>query len=120
MAGIGTRVANELALTTGKDVRVVVLGHLQRGGSPTATDRLLASAFGAAAVRAIADGRFGQMVAWRAGGIQLVPISECVAHPRTVPMNHPLIDTAKGLGITFAGPEDAHRRSSTDPVTAHA
>ena len=120
LAGIGTRVANELAVTTGKDVRAVVLGHLQRGGSPTATDRLLASAFGAAAVRAIADGRFGQMVAWRAGGIQLVPISECVAHPRTVPMNHPLIDTAMSLGITFAGPDNARLHSSTESATAHA
>jgi 6-phosphofructokinase 1 len=104
--GIGARVATELALATGKDVRAVVLGHLQRGGSPTATDRLLASAFGAAAVRAVSERRFGQMVAWRGGGVQLVPISECVGRPRTVPINHPLLDTARGLGISFAGQDD--------------
>jgi len=105
-SGLGSRLASELALSTGKEARAVVLGHLQRGGSPTATDRLLASAFGAAAVRAIAEGRFGQMVAWRNGGIQLVPIAECVAHPRTVPTNHPLVATARALGISFAGDED--------------
>jgi 6-phosphofructokinase len=106
ISGIGSRVASELELSTGKETRAVVLGHLQRGGSPTATDRLLASAYGSAAVRAIAEGHFGQMVAWRGGAIQLVPISECVTHPRTVPTNHPLLDTARGLGITFAGEED--------------
>lgn len=106
MSGIGTRVASELELATGKEARAVVLGHLQRGGSPTATDRLLASAFGSAAVRALAEGRFGQMVAWRGGGIQLVPIAECAARPRMVPTDHPLIITARGLGITFAGQQD--------------
>ena len=106
LPGIGARVASELALVTDKDVRAVVLGHLQRGGSPTATDRLLASAFGAAAVRAIADRRFGKMVAWRGGGIQLVPISECAGQPRMVPTDHPLLETARGLGISFAGSSD--------------
>jgi 6-phosphofructokinase 1 len=106
MSGVGARVASELELATGKEARAVVLGHLQRGGSPTATDRLLASAFGSAAVRALAAGRFGQMVAWRGGGIQLVPISEGAARPRTVPTDHPLITTARGLGITFAGQHD--------------
>ena len=101
-AGVGSRLASELELSTGKETRAVVLGHLQRGGSPTATDRLLASAYGSAAVRAIATGNFGQMVAWRADGIRLVPISECVGPPRTVPTNHPLIETARGLGISFA------------------
>ena len=106
VSGIGSRVARALELSTGKEARAVVLGHLQRGGSPTATDRLLASAYGSAAVRAIAEGHFGQMVAWRGGGIQLVPIAECVGHPRTVPIDHPLVDTARGLGITFAGQDD--------------
>jgi phosphofructokinase-like protein len=108
MPGIGSRVASDLELSTGKETRAVVLGHLQRGGSPTATDRLLASAYGSVAVHAIAEGHLGQMVTWRGGAIQLVPISECVAHPRTVPTTHPLLDTATGLGITFAGEEDRH------------
>jgi 6-phosphofructokinase 1 len=101
--GIGLRLATELELLTGQETRAVVLGHLQRGGSPTAADRLLASAYGAAAVRAVADGRFGSMVAWRGGRIELVPIADCVGCVRTVPLDHPLIATARSLGITFAG-----------------
>jgi ATP-dependent phosphofructokinase / diphosphate-dependent phosphofructokinase len=103
---IGARLTAELGTLTGKDVRNVVLGHLQRGGSPTAADRLLASQYGAAAVRAVADGHFGQMVASRGGQIEVVPIADTMKGPRLVPANHPLIETARGLGITFAGADD--------------
>ena len=103
IGGIGQRLATELELLTGQETRAVVLGHLQRGGSPTAADRLLASAYGAAAVRAVADGRFGSMVAWRGGRIELVSIADCIGCVRTVPLDHPLVATARALGITFAG-----------------
>ena len=106
VAGIGARVASQLELLTGKEARAVVLGHLQRGGSPTATDRLLASTYGSAAVQAIAQGHLGHMVAWRCGRVQLVPISECAGRPHTVPLDHPLLDTARGLGISFADPDE--------------
>jgi ATP-dependent phosphofructokinase / diphosphate-dependent phosphofructokinase len=101
-SGIAQTLIVELERLTGGEARAVVLGHLQRGGSPTAADRLLASAYGAAAVRAIAEGRFGQMVAWRCGRMELVPIGTGGGQPRLVPLDHPLIETARGLGISFA------------------
>ena len=109
VAGIGARVASELGLLTGKETRAVVLGHVQRGGSPTATDRLLASTFGAAAVQAIAEGHLGHMVAWRCGRVQLVPISEGAAQPHTIPLDHPLLEAARGLGISLADPNEDRR-----------
>jgi 6-phosphofructokinase 1 len=105
-AGIGPEVAMKLQQLTDREARAVVLGHLQRGGSPTASDRLLATAYGAAATRAIADGKLGHLVAWRGGRIQLVPITDEVTAARLVPTDHPLIETARGLGITFAGAAD--------------
>jgi phosphofructokinase-like protein len=104
--GIAQTLIVELERLTGREARAVVLGHLQRGGSPTTADRLLATAYGAAAVRAVADGRFGQMVAWRCGRIELVPIGADGGRPRLVPLDHPLIETARGLGISFAGAAD--------------
>jgi len=104
--GIGPAVTAELQQLTGREARAVVLGHLQRGGSPSASDRLLATAYGEAATRAIADGKLGHLVAWRDGRIQLVPITDDVTAARLVPADHPLIETARGLGITFAGAAD--------------
>jgi 6-phosphofructokinase 1 len=109
VAGIGATVASQLEQLTGKEARAVVLGHLQRGGSPTATDRLLASMYGSAAVQAIAQGHLSHMVAWRCGRVELVPISECAGLPHTVPLDHPLLDTARGLGISFAAPDERRR-----------
>ncbi|HXG68812.1 MAG TPA: ATP-dependent 6-phosphofructokinase, partial [Blastocatellia bacterium] len=74
LGGIAERVADELARLTSKECRVVVLGHLQRGGTPTAFDRVLATCYGSAAVRAIARGKFGHMVAWRSNEILTVPL----------------------------------------------
>ncbi len=103
-SGLANRLAEELQVLTGQEARAVVLGHLQRGGTPSAADRLLATALGAAAVAAIAHRQFGQTLAWRAGRLQLVPISEATGGPRLVPANAPLLDTARGLGISFAAP----------------
>jgi 6-phosphofructokinase 1 len=104
--GVAEALARELEGITSREARPVVLGHLQRGGSPTASDRLLATAYGAAAVQAIADGQFGKMVAWRRGAMDLVAIDDALSAPRTVPSDHALIRTARGLGITFAGQAD--------------
>jgi 6-phosphofructokinase 1 len=111
-AGLANRLAEELQALTGQEARAVVLGHLQRGGAPSAADRLLATALGAAAVAAIARGQFGHALAWRAGRIQLIPISEATGAPRLVPANDPLLDVARGLGISFAAPgeDDAKAR----------
>jgi 6-phosphofructokinase 1 len=103
---VAQRLIGEIEGLTGKETRAVVLGHLQRGGSPTAGDRLLASAYGAAAVRAVIDGQFGQMVASRGGRMELVPIGSAGGQPRLIPLDHPLIETGRCLGITFAGAAD--------------
>lgn len=84
LGGITHLLAPEIEARTGFETRVVVLGYLQRGGSPTAADRVLASRFGVAAAEAAADGEWGTMVALRAGGIIRVPLAEAVAEPKVV------------------------------------
>jgi ATP-dependent phosphofructokinase / diphosphate-dependent phosphofructokinase len=106
LGGIAECVASDIARLTGKDSRVVVLGHLQRGGTPTAFDRMLASAYGSAAVRAIADGHFGTMVSWSSSQLTLSPLERCVKAAKSVPPDHHLVRVARDLGISFAGSED--------------
>lgn len=79
----------------------MVLGHLQRGGSPTTYDRLLALRFGAAAVRAIANNEFGVMVGLNNSTIVTVPLSEVVGKPRNVPLDSDTVQTARELGISL-------------------
>lgn len=78
LGGIGNLVAAEIESRTGFETRVTVLGHVQRGGTPTAFDRVLASRFGVAAVDAVHDGGFGMMTALVAGDIVLVPLADAV------------------------------------------
>lgn len=99
LGGIGEFVAREIAERTGKETRTVVLGHLQRGGSPTTFDRLLALRFGAAAVRAVEAKQFGQMVALDPPAIVTVPFAEALAGGSGVPLDHDSIQTARDLGI---------------------
>jgi ATP-dependent phosphofructokinase / diphosphate-dependent phosphofructokinase len=101
LGGIGVIVSQQIAQMTGKESRVVVLGHLQRGGSPTPYDRLLATRFGAAAVMAAARRGFGQMVSLRSSEITTVPLSEACSSVKTVPLHSDLFQTARGLGISF-------------------
>lgn len=105
LGGIGSYVANEVAKRTSKDTRVVVLGHLQRGGEPTPYDRILATRFGAAAVRELAEGRYGEVVVLRGGIITTIPMAECAGRVKTVPVDDEMVRTARGLGISF-GDED--------------
>lgn len=93
------RVAQAMGERTGDDYRVTVLGHLQRGGDPNAHDRVLATRFGAAAVRAIHEGHFGQLVAIRGGKPQLVPLSEVAGELRCIDPEGELVWTARSLGI---------------------
>jgi 6-phosphofructokinase 1 len=86
---------------TGKETRTLVLGHLQRGGSPTTYDRLLALRFGAAAVRAIAERAFGVMVGVQGPGIQQISLEEIVGRPKNVPLDSDTITTARELGISL-------------------
>ena len=92
---------------TGKETRCVVLGHLQRGGRPNAFDRMLATTYGACAVRALAEGEHGVMVALQAGDVVTVPISEAVANVKTVPPNGQMVTTARDTGISFGAPDEA-------------
>jgi 6-phosphofructokinase 1 len=99
--GMGDKVAHSIQEMTGKETRSLVLGHLQRGGSPTTFDRLLGLRFGAAAVRLVAEGRFGCMVALRPPVIAAIPIAEALALPKRVPLDSDTIATARDLGISL-------------------
>jgi ATP-dependent phosphofructokinase / diphosphate-dependent phosphofructokinase len=101
LGGIGYLVGDELSKRTGKDTRVVVLGHLQRGGTPTPADRLLATRYGAAAVMTAARRAFGQMVALRSQEIITVPLSEACSSVKVVPLHSDLFQTARGVGVSF-------------------
>jgi len=84
LGGIANLVAEEIGKRTGFDTRVTILGHVQRGGTPTAFDRVLATRFGIAAIDAVHDGAFAQMVALQAGDIVRVPLADAVGTPKTV------------------------------------
>ncbi len=101
LGGIGDKVAHSIQEMTGKETRTLVLGHLQRGGSPTTFDRLLGLRFGAAAVRLIAERRFDMMVALRPPTIAAVPLAEALVAPKRVPLDSDSIATARDLGINL-------------------
>jgi 6-phosphofructokinase 1 len=101
LGGIGEKVAHILQELTRKETRVVVLGHLLRGGSPTATDRLLALRFGAAAVRALAEGQSGIMVALDPPNVNYVPLEEATRRMKSVPLDCDTMLTGRDLGICF-------------------
>jgi phosphofructokinase-like protein len=101
LGGIGAKVAAELEQMTGREARTVVLGHLLRGGSPTSFDRLLGLRFGAAAVRALDEGRDGVMVSLNPPTVDYVPLAEVTCRQRTVPLDCDSILTARDMGINF-------------------
>lgn len=101
LGGIGLQVAAALEEKTGKETRTVVLGHLLRGGGPTTRDRLLALRFGSAAIRSIAEGCFGCMVALDPPEVRSVPLSSAISRMKTVPLDSDLMLTARDLGISF-------------------
>lgn len=99
--GIGHYLSEKLTFSIGADVRVTVLGHVQRGGQPCAEDRILASKFGAAAVGLIAEERFGRMVALKGQHVHDISISDAVATQKLVGLHGIMMQTARGLGICF-------------------
>ena len=101
VGGVAELVAREIQSITGKETRSLVLGHLQRGGMPTGYDRLLATRFGGAAVRAIADEKWGHMVALQTPHIVTVPIEEVLKEKKRVDVTHDLVLTARQAGISF-------------------
>ncbi len=101
LGGIGAKVAAALEQMTGRESRTVVLGHLLRGGSPTSLDRLLGLRFGAAAVRALDEGRNGVMVALNPPTVDYVPLAEVTRRQKTVPLDCDSMLTARDVGICF-------------------
>jgi 6-phosphofructokinase 1 len=101
LGGAGKVCADEIERLTGKETRHVVLGHLQRGGEPTAFDRALATRFGGKAVELILRGNFGKMVANNPPDIVPIPIGDVVGKTRTVPLDYDLLLTARSLGVSF-------------------
>jgi phosphofructokinase-like protein len=101
LGGVGERVTAELVARTGREARTVVLGHLLRGGTPTTFDRLLSLRFGAAAVRALADGASAVMVALDPPTVKHVPLEEATRRMKVVPLDCDTMLTARELGISF-------------------
>jgi phosphofructokinase-like protein len=99
--GIAEQVGREIAERTPYEVRTLVLGHLQRGGTPTTYDRLVALRFGAAAVRCVENRQFGTMVALDPPDMRAVPLEDAVRQIKTVPLNSDTVQTARDLGISF-------------------
>jgi ATP-dependent phosphofructokinase / diphosphate-dependent phosphofructokinase len=99
--GIGNIVAYEIAARTGKETRCTVLGHLQRGGTPTALDRILGTRFGVKAVKLIHEKQFGSMVSYQNYQVRHVPIAEAVNRLRLVPPDGELVQTARDVEISF-------------------
>jgi len=100
LGGVG-QVVGKYIEEQGFETRITVLGHLQRGGSPTAFDRWLATRYGAAAVRAAAAGKIGRMVALHEAKVIDIPLSEALAVPKRVDINGDAVTTARGIGISF-------------------
>ena len=99
--GMAERVAAQIAERTGKETRSLVLGHLQRGGSPIAYDRLISLRFGAAAVRCVEEKKYGTMVALDPPVVRAVPLEEAIAKVKAVPPDSDAVITARDLGISF-------------------
>jgi 6-phosphofructokinase 1 len=99
--GAAQRVADELAQACKAETRVTVLGHVQRGGSPSPFDRILGTRFGHAAADLVANKQFGKMVALRDGAIVAIPIEEATKSRKLVDPNGPLVTTGRALGVVF-------------------
>ncbi|MCO6042513.1 ATP-dependent 6-phosphofructokinase [Aeoliella sp. ICT_H6.2] len=101
LGGIGKAVTQEIERRLHRETRLCVLGHLQRGGAPTTFDRVLATQFGAHAVRLVVEGRFGEMICSRPPEMTSVPIAEAVSKIRQVDPLGPAVQAARALGISF-------------------
>ncbi len=99
LGGIGNVIAQAVETATGKESRVTVLGHLQRGGSPTAYDRILATRYGTAAVNLVGEGKFGNMVCLKGQLIEHVPLEQAIGELHKVPVDGELVRVARQLGI---------------------
>ncbi|MFA5260614.1 MAG: ATP-dependent 6-phosphofructokinase [Candidatus Omnitrophota bacterium] len=101
LGGVSFILADQIEQVTGLESRAVVLGHLQRGGSPSAHDRVLATQFGTQVVDLIREKKFGTMVGIKGGDLVEVSLKEVAIGPRLVPEDHPLIRAARSVGTSF-------------------
>ncbi len=101
LGGIAGEVAAEVAARTDREVRVCVLGHLQRGGAPTTLDRILGTRFGIHAVKMIAEGKYGYMVSYQNYLVTEVPIAEAVNRLRLVSPEGQMVHTARAVEVEF-------------------
>jgi len=101
LGGVGEKLTEDLQELTGKETRLVVLGHLLRGGSPTSNDRLIALRFGAAAIRALDEGHSGVMVALDPPTVKYVPLADATRRMKNVPLDCDTMLTARDLGVCF-------------------
>ena len=101
LGGIGNLVARELEERTGYETRVTALGHVQRGGTPTAFDRVLATRFGGKAVELLMRGVFGRMVANNPPDIVPIPLADVVGKTKRIPLDYDLLRTARAIGVAF-------------------
>jgi ATP-dependent phosphofructokinase / diphosphate-dependent phosphofructokinase len=99
--GIAERIASEIESASGKETRTLVLGHIQRGGTPIAYDRNISLRFGAAAVRCIHKGNLGTMVALQGGTVVAVPLKDAIDGLKTVPIDSDTVLTARQLGVAL-------------------
>ena len=101
LGGISTVVGNRIEDLTGTESRYTILGHVQRGGSPTAFDRILATRFGFHAVEAVLKGEFGYMVGLKGNSVKTTPIRDAIAEPRRVKPDSDMVKTAEAVGTSF-------------------
>ncbi len=101
LGGISRQLAHHLETKSGIENRSVILGHVVRGGTPTALDRNLATLFGVRAMDLVFKGKFGRMVALKRGQLDSVPLSQVGGKTRKVPANHELIQAARNIGVSF-------------------
>ena len=101
LGGVANELTAQLEAALEIEVRCILLGHLQRGGTPTANDRIMASAMGARAATLAARGEFGSMVAYRDGGIEQFPLSKVAGRNRQVPPDSNIVAAARAVGTSF-------------------
>ena len=101
LGGIGKVVADSIERDTGRETRVTVLGHLQRGGSPTPYDRILSTKFGSFAIDLVADKKFGRMVALKGSEIKNIKIEDAISKQKLVTSDNQAVIAARAIGISF-------------------
>jgi 6-phosphofructokinase 1 len=101
LGGIGNKLAADIESCTGLETRATILGHIQRGGTPTPFDRVLATQFGHHAIELLMGRAAGQLVVWKEGKLGHVEITSVAGKQRKVPMDHPLVRTARAVGTSL-------------------